>query len=141
MNSGSESEFESLIIKADSVHRTYHQNQNPDALFKKAMTFLEKLRIMDGDNLHAQTLLEEIHEQMLHTVYGSNRIESAGLSLDSTLHTGRQILNQVPSHRDEYTTEHETEENANSAEDLRSLDFTLRYTPLQDILRGQREVV
>ncbi|KAM6518806.1 hypothetical protein FSOLCH5_007569 [Fusarium solani] len=127
----------SLTIRADSSYRTYASDQDPKAVFEKATRYLGSLRGSQRTQQQQETLLNEIHEAIIHAIFGSNRIEGAGLGLDVTLHLCRKVLRGEPVPEiDERDPEYESK-----LLDVFDRDKTLRDQSRQFVLRGRREIV
>ncbi|XEU97182.1 hypothetical protein FSHL1_002468 [Fusarium sambucinum] len=125
-----------ITIRSDSSYRTYATDQDPKALFDKATRYLGSMR----DNRTAEqqeTLIGELHESIIHAIFGGNKIERAGLGLDVTHHLCRKILRGEPvPDIDERDPEYEAK-----VLELYHHDKTLRNQPRQHVLRGRREIV
>lgn len=127
----------SMTIRADEVYRTYTDAQNPRELFEKATGYLDNLRKSQRTQQQEEILIKEIHEMMIHAIFGSNRIEGAGLNLDITINLCRQILRgEEVKDIDERTPEYQSK-----LMELSRLDDSLKDMPLQFIMRGRREIV
>ncbi|RSL78414.1 hypothetical protein CEP51_008225 [Fusarium floridanum] len=127
----------SLTIRADSSYRAYASDQDPKALFEKATRYLGSLGESQRTQQQQETLLNEIHEAIIHAIFGSNRIEGAGLGLDVTLHLCRMVLRGEPVPEiDDRDPEYESK-----LLDVFNCDNTLRNQSRQFVLRGRREIV
>ncbi|KAF5002581.1 hypothetical protein FGRMN_265 [Fusarium graminum] len=126
-----------ITIRADTSYRTYAADQNPQALFEKATRYLGSLKDVDRTPEQQGILIKELHESIIHAIFGSNRIEGAGLGFDVTLHLCRKILRgeSVPD-IDDRDPEYESK-----LLELYNHDKTLQAKPSQYVLRGRREIV
>lgn len=126
------------ILRADSSYRTYASDQDPEALFERATRYLDSLAESQRTPQQQETLLNEIHEAIIRAIFGSNRIEGAGLGLDATIHLCRMVLRgePVPEINDGGDPEYESK-----LLDVFARDDTLRNQPRHLVLRGRREVV
>ncbi|RSL85878.1 hypothetical protein CEP51_003105 [Fusarium floridanum] len=135
---GSSTEITSLALKPDSIYRTSPDDDktNPQDLFTKATRFLNTLRHLD-DSAERQKLLEkEFNELLIHSIYGSNRIEHAGLGQEATFYLCRRMLNKDP-----VPTFDGRASDGASIEGLLAVDESLRNLPEKELLRQGREVV
>ncbi|GKT99587.1 fic doc family protein [Fusarium langsethiae] len=125
-----------ITIRSDSSYRTYAAEQDLKALFDKATRYLGSLR--DSRTPEQQEILiGELHESIIHAIFGSNKIERAGLGLDVTIHLCRKILQGEPVPEiDERDPDYESK-----VLELYNHDRTLRNQPRQYVLRGRREIV
>ncbi|KAJ4268891.1 hypothetical protein NW762_002962 [Fusarium torreyae] len=126
------------LIHADNSYRTYTSDQDPKALFEKATRYLTSLKEAARTPEQQDILVKEIHESIIHAIFGSNSIERAGLSLDATLYLCRKIFQgeDVPEVDDETDPEYESK-----LQELFNHDKTLKSQPQQYVVRGLREVV
>ncbi|KAJ4141661.1 hypothetical protein NW768_000877 [Fusarium equiseti] len=125
-----------ITIRSDSTYRTYAAEQDPAALFEKATRYLGSLK---GNRTQEQQdiLIKELHDSIIHAIFGSNRIERAGLGLDVTIHLCRQILRGEPVPEiEERDPDYESK-----VLSLYNHDESLRQETRQHVLRGRREVV
>ncbi|RSL45309.1 hypothetical protein CEP53_010842 [Fusarium sp. AF-6] len=127
-----------LTLKADSVYRANPEDDklSPHDLFTKATRYLDTLRNL-GDSAEREDLfMKELNEVLIHSIYGSNRIEHAGLDQEATFYLCRRMLDQnsVP------TFDGRASDGA-SIEKLFTVDVSLRNLPEQELLRQGREVV
>jgi Fic family protein len=126
-----------LTIRADSSYRTYAADQDPKVLFEKATRYLGSMRGVERTPEQQEILIKEIHESIIHAIFGSNRIEGAGLGFDVTLHLCRKILRGEPVPEiDERDPAYESK-----LLELYNHDKTLKGQPRQFVLRGRREIV
>ncbi|KAF5631520.1 filamentation induced by cAMP death on curing [Fusarium sp. NRRL 25303] len=126
-----------LTIRADSSYRTYAADQDPKVLFEKATRYLGSMRGVERTPEQQEILIKEIHESIIHAIFGSNRIEGAGLGFDVTLHLCRKILRGEPVPEiDERDPDYESK-----LLELYNHDKTLKGQPRQYVLRGRREIV
>ncbi|KAM0219005.1 hypothetical protein ACHAPA_003671 [Fusarium lateritium] len=127
----------SITIRADSSYRTYAADQDPKALFDKATRYLGSMKGVNRTPEQQEVLIKELHESIIHAIFGSNRIEGAGLNFDITLHLCRKILRGDPvPDIEERDPEYESK-----LLELYNHDETLRKQPRQNVLRGRREIV
>ncbi|KAF4968382.1 hypothetical protein FSARC_4179 [Fusarium sarcochroum] len=128
----------STVIHADTSYRTYTSGQDPKALFDKAARYLSALKETPRTAEQQAVLLKEIHESIIHAIFGSNAIERAGLSLDATLYLCHKIFQgeYVPEVDDDGDPDYDTK-----LLELFSHDETLRSHPRQYVIRGRRETV
>ncbi|KAF5021251.1 hypothetical protein F66182_6649 [Fusarium sp. NRRL 66182] len=125
-----------ITLRADSSYRTYATDQDPKALFDKATRYLGSMKANRTPE-QQEILISEIHDSVIHAIFGSNKIEGAGLGLDVTLHLCRKILRGEPvPDIDERDQECESK-----LLELYNHDKTLQSQPRQFILRGRREIV
>ncbi|KAM0345726.1 hypothetical protein ACHAPU_006079 [Fusarium lateritium] len=126
-----------ITIRADTSYRTYAADQNPQALFEKATRYLGSMRGVERSPEQQEILIKELHESIIHAIFGSNRIEGAGLGFDVTLHLCRKILRGEPvPDIDDRDPEYESK-----VLELYNHDKTLQGKPRQYVLRGRREIV
>ncbi|KAH7267671.1 fido domain-containing protein [Fusarium redolens] len=126
-----------MTIRADSSYRTYAADQDPKVLFEKATRYLGSMRGVERTPEQQEILIKEIHESIIHAIFGSNRIEGAGLGFDVTLHLCRKILRGEPVPEiDERDPDYESK-----LLELYNHDKTLKGRPRQYVLRGRREIV
>ncbi|KAF4456014.1 Filamentation induced protein by cAMP/death on curing [Fusarium austroafricanum] len=85
-----------LTIRADTSYRTYEADQDPKALFEKATRYLGSMRDVERTPEQQEVLIKATHDSIIHAIFGSNRIEGAGLGYDVTLHLCRKILRGEP---------------------------------------------
>lgn len=126
-----------ITIRADTSYRTYAADQDPKALFDKATRYLGSMKGVNRTPEQQEVLIKELHESIIHAIFGSNRIEGAGLGFDVTLHLCHKILRGEPvPDIDERDPEYESK-----LLELYNHDKTLRNQPRQYVLRGRREIV
>ncbi|KAK5989974.1 hypothetical protein PT974_08237 [Cladobotryum mycophilum] len=136
--SGSERKTFSLALHAEDVYQTNSTNtQDPKKLFEKASQYLDTLREMSRSQNQNELLENQIHDMMIHAVFGSNCIERAGLGLDATVQLCKKVLNgeTLPD-----IVERSPEYRSQLMEFLK-LDASLKGMPVQRALRSRREVV
>ncbi|KAM0561959.1 hypothetical protein ACHAPJ_002400 [Fusarium lateritium] len=126
-----------ITIRADDSYRTYASDQDPKALFEKATRYLGSMQGTDRTPEQQEILIKELHESIIHAIFGSNKIEGAGLGLDVTLHLCRKILRGEPVPE----VEERDPEYESKLLELYNHDKTLRNLPRQYVLRGRREIV
>ncbi|KAM0436583.1 hypothetical protein ACHAPT_002291 [Fusarium lateritium] len=128
----------SLTLQPDSKYRTSpHDNQtNPQELFTKATRYLSALRHANGSTDREDLLKKELNEVLIHFIYGSNRIEHAGLGQEATLYLCRRMLDQDPVPSFDGGADDEA-----SIEELLAVDESLRTKTEEELLRQGREVV
>ncbi|OAA38279.1 Filamentation induced protein by cAMP/death on curing [Beauveria brongniartii RCEF 3172] len=125
----------SMTVCADNIYRTYATGQDPATLFKKAITYMDSARAISREQ---ETLLDqEVEDMMMHAIFGSNRIENAGLNLDITIHLCRKILRG----EDVGEITERTPEYLDKLAELYRMDPPLKKQSLQHVLRGRQEIV
>ncbi|RSM13193.1 hypothetical protein CEP52_002041 [Fusarium oligoseptatum] len=128
----------SLGLNPDSIYRTSPDDDktNPRDLFTKATRFLNTLRHLN-DSAEQQNLLEkEFSELLVHSIYGSNRIEHAGLGQEATFYLCRRMLNKDPVPAFDGRAD-----DGDYIEGLLAVDESLRNLREKELLRQGREVV
>lgn len=87
-----------LTLKPDSIYRTSPEDDktNPQDLFTKATRYLDTLRNLNDSAEQEKLFKKELNEILIHYIYGSNRIEHAGLGQEATFYLCRRMLNQDP---------------------------------------------
>ncbi|WAO88775.1 Fido domain-containing protein [Fusarium falciforme] len=127
----------SLTLRPDSIYRTSLEDDkaNPQDLFTTATRYLDTLRNLNDSAERENLFKKELNEILVHYIYGSNRIEHAGLGQEATFYLCRRILNQgsVPAFDGRATDKAGMEELA--------VDQLLRQIPEKELLRQGREVV
>ncbi|RMJ18954.1 hypothetical protein CDV36_001357 [Fusarium kuroshium] len=128
----------SLALQPDSIYRTSPDDDktNPQDLFTKATRFLNTLRHLNGSVERQILLQKEFNELLIHSIYGSNRIEHAGLGQEATFYLCRRMLNKDP-----VPTFDRRASDGASIEGLLAVDESLRNLPEKELLRQGREVV
>ncbi|RTE80421.1 hypothetical protein BHE90_005045 [Fusarium euwallaceae] len=128
----------SLTLKPDSIYRTSPDDDktNSQDLFTKATRFLNTLRHLNGSVERQILLQKEFNELLIHSIYGSNRIEHAGLGQEATFYLCRRMLAQDP-----VPTFDGRASDGDSMEELFAVDESLRKLPEKRLLRQGREVV
>ncbi|KAF5598732.1 fic doc family [Fusarium pseudocircinatum] len=121
----------------DDVYRTYKEGQNPEALFGKALHYLSSLRVNHTPE-QQEIIHKEVTESLFHAIYGSNRIEQAGLSWDSTRYLCYKTLHEPDSILEVKEDDPDFDE---KVEDLYAADPTLRGKSRSHVVRGRREVI
>ncbi|KAF5261664.1 hypothetical protein FOXYS1_7632 [Fusarium oxysporum] len=121
----------------DDVYRTYKDDQNPEALFGKALRYLSSLRVNHA-SAQQEIIRGEIMESLFHTIYGSNRIEQAGLGWDVTRYLCYKTLHEPDSILEVNEDDSAFDEKVS---DLYAADPTLRGKSKSYIVRGRREVI
>ncbi|KAF5715616.1 fic doc family [Fusarium globosum] len=141
-------EFNNLTIKPDGpndrpsfvyndVYRIYKDDQNPEALFEKALRYLSSLRANHRPE-QQDIIYGEIMESLFHTIYGSNRIEQAGLGWDAT----RSLCHKTRYEPDSILEVNEDDlDFEGKVHDLYAADPTLRGKSRSHVVRGRREVI
>lgn len=74
------------------MYRTYATSGNPSELFDKASGWLNHIKDLELDDEKEGIIEREISETMCRAIFGSNRIERVGLSLDLTINLCRRIF-------------------------------------------------
>ncbi|KAI8671762.1 Fido domain-containing protein [Fusarium keratoplasticum] len=128
----------SLALRPDSIYRTSPEDDkaNPQDLFTKATRYLDTLRNLNDSAERENLFKKELNETLVHCIYGSNRIEHAGLGQEATFYLCRRRLNQgsVPTFDGRATDK-------TGIEELLAVDQSLRQIPEKELLRQGREVV
>jgi len=121
----------------DDVYRIYKDDQNPKALFGKALRYHCSLRVNhtpeQQDIIHGETM-----ESLFHTIYGSNCIEHAGLGWEATRYLCHKTLNEPDSILEINEDDSDFD---GKAHDLYDADPTLRGESRGHVVRGRREVI
>lgn len=126
-----------ITIRADTSYRTYAADQDPKALFDKATRYLRSMKGVNRTPEQQEVLITELQKFIIHAIFGSNRIEGAGLGFDATLHLCHKILQGEPvPDIEERDPEYESK-----LLEIYNHDKTLRNQPRQHVLRGRREIV
>ncbi|KAF5682758.1 fic doc family [Fusarium circinatum] len=121
----------------DNVYRTYEDDQNPEALFEKALRYLTSLRV-NHTSEQQEIIHTEVMESLFHAIYGSNRIEQAGLGWDASRYLCYKTLHEPNSILE--VNEDDLDFNE-KVQDLYVADPTLRAKSRSHVVRGRREVV
>ncbi|KAF4950738.1 hypothetical protein FGADI_8012 [Fusarium gaditjirri] len=121
----------------DDVYRTYEGGQNPEALFGKAIRYLSSLRV-NHTSEQQEIIHEGVMESLCHAIYGSNRIEQAGLAWDATRYFCYKTLREPDSILE--VNEDDSDFDC-KVRDLYAADHTLRGNSRSFIVRGRREVI
>ncbi|KAF5613814.1 fic doc family [Fusarium subglutinans] len=121
----------------DNVYRTYEDDQNPEALFGKALRYLTSLRV-NHTSEQQEIIHTEVMESLFHAIYGSNSIEKAGLGWDATRYLCYKTLHEPNSILE--VNEDDSDFNE-KVQDLYVADPTLREKSRSHVVRGRREVV
>ncbi|OAA60639.1 Filamentation induced protein by cAMP/death on curing [Cordyceps fumosorosea ARSEF 2679] len=127
----------SMTIRADNVYRTYATGQDPATLFKKATSYMDSAKATSRNEEQEQTLNTQLEDLMLHAIFGSNRIESAGLNLDITVHLCRKILRG----EDVGEITERTPEYLQKLAELYCMDPLLKEKSVKLVLRGRQEII
>ncbi|RSL55103.1 hypothetical protein CEP54_009542 [Fusarium duplospermum] len=127
-----------LASQPDFIYRTSLEDDrtNPQDLFTKATRYLDALRNLNDSAERESLLKRELNEVLIHSIYGSNRIEYAGLGQEATFYLCRRMLNQDPVP----TFDRRASDEA-SIEELFVVDESLRNLPEKELLHQGREVV
>lgn len=127
-----------MIIRADDVYRTYAAGQDPAALLKKTLAYMNSTtqELSDGEMQKRLATQEDI---MIHAIFGSNNIENAGLSLEITTHLCHRVLRG----EDVEEINENTPDCLERLLDIYQMDPSLRQhsNPLQHVLRGRQEII
>lgn len=126
-----------MTIRADNVYRTYATGQDPASLFKKAVNYMDSAKAIERNQAQQDLLNREVEDMLMHAIFGSNRIEQAGLSLDVTIHLCRKILRGEDVGE---ITERTPEYRAKLLE-VFQIDPQLKGQSLKFILRGRQEII
>ncbi|KAF5567167.1 fic doc family [Fusarium napiforme] len=121
----------------DDVYRTYKDDQNPEALFGKALRYLSSLGV-NHTSEQREIIRAEIMESLFHTIYGSNRVEQAGLGWDATRYLCYKTIHEPDSILEVNEDDPDFDEKVH---DLYTADPTLRGKSRSHIARGRREVI
>ncbi|RBR08219.1 hypothetical protein FVER53590_05590 [Fusarium verticillioides] len=121
----------------DDVYRTYKDDQNPEALFGKALRYLSSLRV-NHTSEQQEIIHKEVMGSLFHTIYGSNRIEQAGLGWDATRYLCYKTLHEPDSILEVNEDDSDFD---GKVLDLYAADPTLRGRSRNHIVRGRREVI
>ncbi|CVK88271.1 uncharacterized protein FMAN_05007 [Fusarium mangiferae] len=141
-------EFNNLTLKPDSpndspsfvyddVYRIYKDDQNPEALFGKALRYHSSLRVNHTSD-QQEIIHKEVKETIFHAIYGSNRIEQAGLGWEATRYLCHKTLNEPDSILEVNEDDSDFDEKIH---DLYAADPTLRGKSRSHVVRGRREVI
>ncbi|KAI8721316.1 Fido domain-containing protein [Fusarium sp. LHS14.1] len=125
-------------LQPDSVYRTSpgDDKTNPQDIFTKATRFLGTLRRLNDSEGRQRLLEKEFNELLIHYIYGSNRIEHAGLGQETTFYLCRRMLDQDPVPNFDGRTD-----DGSGIEELLAMDESLRKLSQKELLRQGREVV
>lgn len=127
----------SMTIRADNIYRTYAAGQDPSTLFKKTISYLDSAKSISRSEEQNDLVNREVEDMMMHAIFGSNRIEHAGLNFDITIHLCRKILcGEDVGEIDERTPDY-----LEKLADIYRIDPPLKDESLQYILRSRQEVV
>ncbi|KAJ4004132.1 hypothetical protein NW752_010791 [Fusarium irregulare] len=81
------------LIRSDDSYRTYKNDQNPEALFEKALRYFSPVIMNHSPTIEQKaTLIQWVNDTVIHALYGSNMIERAGLGWEATLNHCRRVL-------------------------------------------------
>lgn len=126
-----------LIIRADSVYRTYAEDQDPGKLFEQLLARQAAIQSRSASVLAQYVILEQLQESMAAAIFGSNQIERAGANLDVTIQLCRQVFG---GEEVEDITE-DTPEHTGELQELVLKDKSLENLTTCQILRKRAEVV
>ncbi|KAL2693592.1 hypothetical protein Neosp_000152 [[Neocosmospora] mangrovei] len=128
----------SLTLKTDSIYRKSPEDDktNPQDLFAKATRYLDTLRNLNDSAKRRPLFKKELNEILIHYIYGSNRIEHAGLGQEATFYLCRRMLDQDP-----VPAFDERAYDRGGIEELLAMDESLRKLSEKELLRQGREVV
>ncbi|KAF5980912.1 fic doc family [Fusarium coicis] len=121
----------------DDVYRNYKDDQNPEALFGKALRYLSSLRV-NHTSEQQEIIHKEVMESLFHTIYGSNRIEQTGLGWDATRYLCYKTLHEPDSILEVNEDDSDFDK---KVLDLYAADPTSRGKSRSHIVRGRREVI
>lgn len=134
------SEPVSLTIRSDEVYRQYGQDQDPKHLFEKAtgwISAIQNVTTSTNSSKHADIIHQEIQEALIRAIFGSNKIERAGLGWDITLNLCRRIF--AGEELGEITERDPTYQE--QLADLYRSQKGLEDLPIRFVLRSRNEVV
>lgn len=118
----------SLRIVADDVYCAASEET-----YKKAAAYLQSIK--DDSGTSNSIIQDTTDEMMIHTIFGSNYIERAGLGQNATTYLCRQTLNcKDEGFRSDNTPDIYVSE-------LKKIDSSLSNKPSDYILRGRQEVI
>jgi hypothetical protein len=122
----------SLALQPDSIYRTSPENDktNPQDVFTKATRYLDTLRKLNDSAERENLIKKELKDIQIHSIYGSNRIEHAGLGQEATFYLCRRFLNQDP-----VPTFDGRAGDKDGIEALLAVDESLRKLPEKELLR------
>ncbi|KAJ0164571.1 hypothetical protein CTA2_686 [Colletotrichum tanaceti] len=124
-----------MTVRADDVYSQHSSDQTAQMLFEKASSWLTAIREKRLDQVQIDLVLKETRDALIRAIYGSNKIERAGLGWDMTVHLCQGIFagEDIPERIS-------TRENQLLDLDRQKGDDKDNM-PSQHILRGRREIV
>ncbi|KAM5351100.1 hypothetical protein ACJ41O_003823 [Fusarium nematophilum] len=126
-----------LALQPDTVYRNDTDKElDPGSLFTKATRYLGSLQQLVSTEEHHRILSNVIEGCVIHSIYGSNKIEHAGLGQEATFYLCRRILSG-----DAVPVFDGRQEDEPGLHHLITVDESLRGQPRETLLRGGREVV
>ncbi|QPC74382.1 hypothetical protein HYE68_005134 [Fusarium pseudograminearum] len=82
-----------VAISLDDTYRTYSDDQDPEALFEKAMRYHGSITANHKATPdYKETFIKWTNDSVIHAIYGSNMIEWAGLHWEATFNHCHQVL-------------------------------------------------
>ncbi|KAM3511260.1 hypothetical protein MY11210_005129 [Beauveria gryllotalpidicola] len=123
---------EGFINWLEYLSREYRMRR--DAMIAACERYLPE----EPEYLYADHSLEEkveVEDMMMHAIFGSNRIEHAGLNLDITMYLCRKILHG------EDVGEIAEQAPQEKLSELYHIDPPLKEQSLQHVLRGRQEII
>ncbi|OAA82405.1 Filamentation induced protein by cAMP/death on curing [Akanthomyces lecanii RCEF 1005] len=127
----------SMTIRADNIYRTYAAGQDPSTLFKKTISYMDSAKSISRSEEQNNLVNREVEDMMMHAIFGSNRIEYAGLNFDITVHFCRKILRG----EDVEEIDERTPDYLEKLADIYRIDPPLKGESLQYVLRSRQEIV
>ncbi|OAQ99568.1 hypothetical protein LLEC1_04567 [Akanthomyces lecanii] len=120
-------------IEKSDTYRVYADDQSPELLFSKACSYLAKAQdaFRPSDEASRVLLQRELEQMMMHAIFGSNRIEGAGLGFPATEVLCQRVLRGAD----------DSDAGGRRLDDIFAADPSLRGQPVNSTTIRQREVV
>ncbi|TQN68487.1 hypothetical protein CSHISOI_06947 [Colletotrichum shisoi] len=128
---------EVVSIRPDDIYTQHSSDQNPLKLFEKASSWLAIIQEKKTDQVQTDLILKETQDAVIRAIFGSNKIERAGLGWNITLNLCQSVfageyVGDVP----ERTSKYESQ-----LLDLQYQEGDDESIPSQSFLRGRLEIV
>ena len=126
-----------MTISTDEIYRQYGQSHDPRELFEKAAHWVTTIQTTTLSEEQQEIVFQEVHESMLRAIFGSNRIERAGLGWDITV----QLCRRIFSGEDVRPIDERDKDYQNHLLEIYHKQPDLKGSGLKFIFRGRNEIV
>ncbi len=126
-----------MAIRADNICRTYAAGQDPATQFKKAISYLDSAKSVSRSEEKQILLIQEVEDMMMHAIFGSNKIEHAGLTLDVTIHLCRKVLRG----EDVVEIDERSPQCVEQLAELYAVDPFLQEESVKHVFIGRQEII